>query len=60
MAVLLRGIWSAKLEIHFNGYQISQLQCELQRDVGIIDVYRHKEGAPLRGAYPVVVQFKAP
>lgn len=29
------------------------------RDVGILDVYRHKEGAPLRGAYPVVVQFKA-
>ena len=27
--------------------------------MGIIDVYRHKEGAPLRGAYPVVVQFKA-
>ena len=27
--------------------------------MGIIDVYRHKEGAPLRGAFPVVVQFKA-
>lgn len=27
--------------------------------MGIIDVYRHMEGAPLRGAYPVVVQFKA-
>lgn len=28
------------------------------RDVGIVDVYRHMEGAPLRGAFPVVVQFK--
>ena len=33
-------------------------QCELMRDVGIVDVYRHMEGAPLRGAFPVVVQFK--
>ena len=40
-------------------YNSIALQCELQRDVGIIDVYRHKEGAPLRGAFPVVVQFKA-
>ena len=29
------------------------------RDVGILDVYRHKEGAALRGAKPVIVQFKA-
>jgi len=34
-------------------------ECELMRDVGIVDVYRHMEGAPLRGAFPVVVQFKA-
>jgi hypothetical protein len=34
-------------------------QCGLMRDVGIIDVYRHVEGAPLKGAFPVVVQFKA-
>jgi len=34
-------------------------ECGLLRDVGIIDVYRHMDGAPLRGAFPVVVQFKA-
>ena len=34
-------------------------QCQVQRDVGIIDVYRHYEGAPLNGAHPVIVQFKA-
>ena len=35
-----------------------KFQCGLLRDVGIIDVYRHMDGAPLRGAFPVVVQFK--
>ena len=34
-------------------------QCGIARDVGIIDCYRYLNGAPWRGAYPVIVEFKA-
>ena len=34
------------------------LQVGITRDVGIIDCYRYMHGAPYKGAYPIVVQFK--
>ena len=42
-----------------NVFDVIELQCGINRDVGIIDCYRYYDGAPYRGAYPIIVQFKA-
>ena len=34
-------------------------QVGISRDVGVLDCYRYKQGVPLRGAYPVIVTYKA-
>ena len=35
------------------------IQCEIARDIGILDCYRYYNGVPYRGAFPIIVQFKA-
>ena len=33
-------------------------QVGISRDVGIVDCYRYYNGAPYKGAFPIIVEFK--